>query len=105
MSDETMDLSGRISAALMEYMFNHNGPHRIAGEEYGLATDEQYKSLHEDVTATDLPLVLVRRSDGQMFEVEVDAHVSETSPELRQEQMEHYRQMREAMAARGRHHK
>jgi hypothetical protein len=99
-TDETMRLSAEIAGGLGDYMFNHNGPHRLGGEQYDIATDEQYEMLGEDVTATDLPLVLVRRSDGKMFEVELDAHIYETTPEQRKARAGQLRQLRESAQAR-----
>jgi hypothetical protein len=100
MTDETMRLAAQITAGLTEEMFNHNGPHRIEGHEYAIATDEQYEALGEDVTATDLPLILCRRSDGKFFEVELDAMVYETTPVQRKSRAEQLRQYREQTEAR-----
>jgi hypothetical protein len=99
MSDDTMRLAGWFAAGLYEDAMNHNGPWRHGGETYRVASDEQYAALGEDVTAVDLPLIVVRASDGKMFEVELDAHVTETSIEQREQQRERFREMHERIKA------
>lgn len=95
MTEDTMTLASLITAGLTEGLFNHNGPHRIAGEEYDVASDEQYKALYENPMAPDLPLILVRRSDGAFFEIEVDVTATQTSPEQRAAHLEYLRKMRD----------
>ncbi len=95
MTDETMNLSGRISQAMYDHFFGSLRGWTFDGEHYDVADDQQYEHLGEDIDASDLPLILVRKSDGKFFEVDIDASVWETTAEERREKNEQAARMRE----------
>jgi hypothetical protein len=93
MSDDTMRIAASITSDWNDHMFSRPGPWQIGGERYDLADDEQYDALGEDVTRTDLPLILVRQGDGQFFEIDLDVMVSPTSAQQRAAHREVLREM------------
>lgn len=95
MSDETQRLDGQITGALYEHFFDAMHGWTFGGERYEIADDVQYAALGEDPRADDLPLILVRQSDGAYFEVDLWASVSRTTPEQRDEHRRQLMAMRE----------
>lgn len=100
MTEESMELAGQITGALYDFFFSHLGRFRFGAEEYDIADEQQYASLGENALRADAPLILVRRSDGKFFEVELDASAGETTAEERQADRERMQQIREATQAR-----
>lgn len=94
MTDETVKLSGNISALLYDHFFGCLHGWTFDGEHYEIADDQQYAALGEDIDG-DLPLILVRSSDGKFFEVELDATAWETTAKERKAANERARKMRE----------
>jgi hypothetical protein len=92
MSDDTMRLAGDIGWGLAEHFCNAYR-HRINGQEYDMPEDDQWEALGEDPGATDCPIILVRKSDGKFFEVDIEVTVKETSPEQREKDREYYKSM------------
>lgn len=92
-------LAGWIVAAWYDDCFSRLWPLHVDGEDYEIADEDQYKALGEadedGHVLSDAPLILVRKSDGVFFEVELDAHAWETSVAAREAQRAVLTKMRE----------
>lgn len=92
-------LAGWLSQAWYEDLCGRLWPLHVEGETYEFADDEQYAALGEadedGYPPPDAPLIMVRKSDGRFFEVELDATVWETTVEEREARRELHRKMTE----------
>lgn len=91
----TDSLVSWLVTAWYEDMFDRSGPIHVGPETYRLATESQYAALGEAAYTHDAPLILVRETDGLMFEVELDATAWNTTAAERQEKRDLHRKMRE----------
>lgn len=87
MSAETLAIAGQIAEDWYARCFARDHWHFSDGP-YRLASEDEYAALGEDPYADDAPLILARESDGALFEVELEATVSRTSPAIRQAERE-----------------
>jgi hypothetical protein len=98
-SDETMALAGDIAGLLYDHFFSSSRRWwTFSGDRYEIADDDQYAALGEDPTKLDLPLILVRESDGKFFQVDLDVSAQETTAAARLEQLEQLRKLRAGKA-------
>ena len=104
MDEDAVRLSARITGEVADWIFERGRPWQVNGETYRLAGDEQYQDLGEEICGDEAPLILARESDGQCFEVQVEATAWPTDRLSREQERQRLARMRETedrMAAQG----
>lgn len=67
---ERMEIDGDLGLHLCEHLWQELGTLRLGGQEFEMAGDD-VPGYEDD----DMAVLLRRKSDGQVFEAEIDVHV------------------------------